>query len=70
MSYGDKPDAWSSCSNADFATWYREEGFECLDGKNNFLSQYGQYGTKNSDQKLSLTQPPSSFPKTCFSKCF
>ena len=30
MSYGNSPDKWSACSNADFAEWFRREGNVCL----------------------------------------
>ena len=30
MSYGDRPDKWSTCSNSDFKTWYLNYGFDCL----------------------------------------
>ena len=33
MSYGDKPDKWSTCSNTDFAAWFRREGNVCLKSK-------------------------------------
>ena len=36
MSYGNPPDKWSKCSNADFTQWWKQEGFTCVkaDGKN------------------------------------
>ena len=30
MSYYSPPKAWSTCSNEDFANWYREEGHLCM----------------------------------------
>ena len=31
MSYGsDRPDIWSSCSDTDMLTWWKEEGHECV----------------------------------------
>jgi len=30
MSYGQKPTQWSSCSNNDFTTWWKEKGHVCL----------------------------------------
>merc|ERR1719369_2129616 len=30
MSYGNKPTQWSSCSDNDFTTWWREEGHVCV----------------------------------------
>ena len=31
MSYGHRrPDKWSSCSNNDFTSWWREKGYDCV----------------------------------------
>lgn len=30
MSYNNRPDRWTTCSNNDFATWFRREGYTCL----------------------------------------
>ena len=30
MSYGGKPDKWSSCSDNDFTTWWRKQGHDCV----------------------------------------
>ena len=30
MSYGNPPDQWSKCSNSDFKTYWRKEGFTCM----------------------------------------
>jgi len=32
MSYGQKPTQWSSCSDKDFTTWWKEKGHVCVKG--------------------------------------
>ncbi len=29
MSYGEKPDKWSKCSNEDYSDWFNEKGYVC-----------------------------------------
>jgi len=65
MSYGDKPDAWSTCSNDDFASWYRDQGFTCLltdsgvnaDEDCGMVIYGGSYGSTNSNYGPSKLNP-------------
>merc|ERR1719369_2493517 len=50
MSYGsDRPDQWSSCSDTDMLTWWKEEGHECVNTRDIVDACVDEIGAKYQD---------------------
>ena len=59
MSYGkDKPDKWSSCSDADFKKWWKQRGHECVKKSESDDDDRGkQAGAELCQAQCSLSYP-------------
>jgi len=58
MSYGQKPTQWSSCSDKDFTTWWKEKGHVCL--KKTTDKQHGDSYDDSDYDTIETDEPDSS----------
>jgi len=59
MSYGQKPTQWSSCSDKDFTTWWKEKGHVCL--KKTTDKQHGDSYDDSDYDTIETDEPDSSY---------
>jgi len=69
MSYGDKPDAWSDCSNNDFRDYYRSEGHECMADSGDTTTNPTRRPRTTRSTRRPRTRPPTDDCVDAFNNC-